>query len=163
MPYIIDGHNLIPKVAGMSLKEIDDELRLVEKLQIFCRLHRKKVEVFFDIAPYGQAVEKRFGMVTAYFVHQGRTADNAITAFLHKIGKAAKNWVVVSSDCQVQAEAKNVNARVISSEDFAQRFIDVGVQDRMGEDEVEKKMSDEEINEWLELFSSSDSEDSKLK
>ena len=25
MPYIIDGHNLIPKVSGLSLGDMDDE------------------------------------------------------------------------------------------------------------------------------------------
>ena len=38
MPYLIDGHNLIPKVAGLSLKAVDDEMQLIELLQEFCRI-----------------------------------------------------------------------------------------------------------------------------
>ena len=37
MPYLIDGHNLIPKVRGLSLQSMDDEMELVELLQEFCR------------------------------------------------------------------------------------------------------------------------------
>ena len=28
MPYIIDGHNLIPNVPGLDLNKIDDEIQL---------------------------------------------------------------------------------------------------------------------------------------
>ena len=54
MPYIIDGHNLIPRIPDLSLQDIDDEMQLVEMLQDFCRISRKKVEVYFDNAPPGQ-------------------------------------------------------------------------------------------------------------
>jgi hypothetical protein len=33
MPYIVDGHNLIPKVPGLNLQDMEDELQLVELLQ----------------------------------------------------------------------------------------------------------------------------------
>ncbi len=39
--YIIDGHNLIPKLPGRSLRELDDEMALVGLLQTFGRLRRK--------------------------------------------------------------------------------------------------------------------------
>ena len=67
MPYLIDGHNLIPKVPGLSLKAIDDEMQLVEKLQEFCRRRGKQVEVFFDKAPPGGRRVRVFGPVTARF------------------------------------------------------------------------------------------------
>ncbi len=41
MPTIIDGHNLIPKVRGLSLQRLDDELELIQKLQTYCRVRRK--------------------------------------------------------------------------------------------------------------------------
>ncbi|MBP1702274.1 MAG: hypothetical protein H6Q38_1381, partial [Chloroflexi bacterium] len=41
MPYIVDGHNLIPKIPGLSLRAIDDEMQLIELLQEFCRVQRK--------------------------------------------------------------------------------------------------------------------------
>ena len=103
MPYLIDGHNLVPKVPGLSLKDIDDEMQLVEMLQEFCRRKGKQVEVFFDKAAPGGRQVRVFGVVTTRFIHQGSTADQAIMARLDRIGAQARNWTVVSSDRQVRA------------------------------------------------------------
>ena len=50
MPYLIDGHNLIPKL-GLRLDSVDDEMELVAILQEFARLERSQIEVYFDGAP----------------------------------------------------------------------------------------------------------------
>ena len=118
MPYIVDGHNLIPKV-GLRLNAEDDELALVEMLREFCRVKQTRVEIYFDGAPPGSANTRKFGYVTAHFVRQGRTADDAIRARLRKMGKSAKNWIVVSSDREVQTSARAAQAKRISSAEFA--------------------------------------------
>ena len=86
MPYLVDGHNLIPHLPGLSLKAIDDELELIEWLRAFCQQKRKDVEVFFDQAPPGYAASRRYGRVTAHFVRQGTTVDAAIHARLVRLG-----------------------------------------------------------------------------
>ena len=53
---VIDGHNLVPKIPGLSLHEVDDEERLLALLQAYARAKRKKIEVFFDGAPPGQGI-----------------------------------------------------------------------------------------------------------
>ena len=121
MPYLVDGHNLIPKV-GLRLDSLDDELELVGILQEFSRLHRRQVEVYFDGAPADQAGTRNLGTVKAHFVRAGTTADAAITRRLKKLGRSAKNWIVVSSDRQVQAEARGAHAEVLSSEEFARQL-----------------------------------------
>ena len=78
MPFIVDGHNLIPKVPGLNLQDMEDELQLVELLQEFCRINRKQVEVYFDNAPPGGLEVRKFGSVTARFIREGKTADLAI-------------------------------------------------------------------------------------
>ncbi len=150
MPYLIDGHNLIPKL-GMSLRSVDDELELVHRLQTFCRLQRRQIEVFFDGAPPGQDGRRAFGSVTAHFVRAGTTADSAIRARLKKLGRAARNWTVVTSDRQVQAEARQSGAAVISSEDFARQVIEV-LRAGPASESKEKGMSKSELDEWLTLF-----------
>jgi predicted RNA-binding protein with PIN domain len=100
MPYLIDGHNLIPKL-GLRLDAVDDELELIAILQEFCRLEHRQVEVYFDGAPVSQGGIRKLGAVTAYFVPQTSNADTAIRKRLNKLGKAAKNWTVVTSDRQV--------------------------------------------------------------
>ena len=42
MGYLIDGHNLIPKIPGMSLRMEDDEQELIQLLQDFSRYKRKE-------------------------------------------------------------------------------------------------------------------------
>ena len=36
MPFLIDGHNLIGRMPGISLDDPDDEARLVAQLRAFC-------------------------------------------------------------------------------------------------------------------------------
>ncbi len=119
---IIDGHNLIPKVPGLSLRDIDDEESLAALLQQYARAKRKQVVVFFDGAPPGQAGERAYGVVRAHYVPAGRTADDAIRQYLEALGKAARSATVVSSDRQVQANARELRARVLSSDDFAREL-----------------------------------------
>src|SRR6266540_6190998 len=103
MPYLIDGHNLIPKL-GLRLDSMDDEMELVSILQEFHRSSRKEVEVYFDGAPAPHAGTRKLGAITAHFVRLGTTADNAIRDRLKAMGRSAKNWTVISSDRQVRAE-----------------------------------------------------------
>jgi uncharacterized protein len=120
---VIDGHNLIPKIPGMSLGDMDDEERLLALLQVYARVRRKKIDVFFDGAPPGQSGQRVYGLVRAHFVQAGRTADEAIRLQLVALGKAARNASVVTADRQVQANARALHAQVISSEAFAAELL----------------------------------------
>ena len=152
MPFLIDGHNLIPKIPGLNLQTVDDEIALIEYLQGFCQRTGKKVEVFFDNAPPGYSGTRKYGNVTTHFVRAGTTADDAIRQRLSRLKGAAKNWTVISSDRQVQAEARGVGAEVIPSEVFATGLM----QNRKAETkkgEAAETLSPEEVAEWLVLFS----------
>ena len=149
MPILIDGHNLIPQL-GLSLRSVDDELQLVEHLQQFCRASRQQVEVYFDGAPAGQVGRRKMGLVTAHFIRQGSTADAAIRARLQTLGRAARNWTVVTSDRQVQADARAAGAKVISSGTFAGQVVSARVPDQgTGQ---ERGLTESEVEEWLTLF-----------
>jgi predicted RNA-binding protein with PIN domain len=147
VPYLIDGHNLIPKL-GLRLDSVDDELELMAILQEFCRLERKQVEVFFDGAP--QAGTRKLGAVTAHFVRLGTTADDAIRKRLKILRKSAKNWTVVSSDRQVQAEARAAMAEVLSSDSFARMLKQA--RDSASRPNDDRPLSQKEIEDWLKLF-----------
>ncbi len=150
MPYIVDGHNLIPHV-GLRLNAVDDEMALVEMLREFCRVKRARVDVYFDGAPPGEDRTRKFGYVTAHFVRKGRTADDAILARLRKMGRSAKNWIVVSSDREVQSSARSVQAKRISSADFAREVQDAKFAVFENPDE-ERTLSKGEVDQWLKLF-----------
>ena len=150
MPFLIDGHNLIPKL-GLSLRSVDDELQLVARLQEFCRAERKQAEVYFDGAPAGQSGTRKMGLVTAHFVRLGSTADAAIRARLKSLGGAARNWTVITSDREVQAAARSAGAHVIASEEFAGQ-VDASTRAAAPTSKSEAGMSDVEVEEWLRLF-----------
>ena len=149
MPYLIDGHNLIPKL-GLRLDSIDDEMELINILQEFCRRERKQVEVYFDGAPAHRAGTRKLGGVTAHFVLLGKTADSAIRNHLKRLGKSAKNWIVVTSDRQVQTEARALHAEIISSDSFAK--LSQQAHDSAPKVTKDRKLSDSEVNEWLRIF-----------
>ncbi len=152
MPYIIDGHNLIPKIPGLSLQDIEDEIQLVKMLQEFCRINRKRVEVFFDNAPPGQPVARNYGSVVARFVREGGTADQAIHSKLKRLGGEARNWTVVSSDREVQVNARNLRSKVISSEVFAQQLMEVLGESAESPLDSQSELSPQEVEKWMQIF-----------
>jgi predicted RNA-binding protein with PIN domain len=158
MPYLIDGHNLIPKIPGLNLRTMDDEIALIEILQGFCQRTGKQVEVYFDNAPPGYSGTRKYGNVTAVYVRAGGTADAAIRRRLFGLGRGAKsgaksgakNWTVVSSDRQVQAEARGLGAAILPAEDFTALLLQPAA---LGKDKPPEKLSQEEIEEWMRIFS----------
>jgi len=153
MNYIIDGHNLIPHLPGLSLRMPDDEQALIEVLMRFSHTGRKTLEVFFDGAPVGQAGKRTFGQVKAHFVSCASSADQAIRTRLQRLRSESRNWVVVSSDRAVQAAAREAHAQVMRAEDFAE-LLQASLLLEQGREaqSPETPLSEEEVQAWLELF-----------
>jgi predicted RNA-binding protein with PIN domain len=153
MNYLIDGHNLIGKLASLDLSMADDELQLIELLNHFGQYNRGRIEVYFDGAPANQAGSQNFGRVRAHFVPQRLTADQAISTRVAKLGKSATDWVVVSSDRSVQAAAHEARAGVMPSEEFAKQ-IQAKLTAQSGEEAAiaDEALSEHEVNEWLAIF-----------
>jgi hypothetical protein len=150
MPYLIDGHNLIPK-AGLRLDSPDDEMELVVILQEFARLKRQQVEVYFDGAPVGYDGTRSLGTIRAHFIRQGQTADNAIRARLNRMAKDARNWIVVSSDREVQSSARTMHAQYISAEEFVKSLREL--RDSIPKPNTDdERISPAEVDEWLKIF-----------
>jgi uncharacterized protein len=153
MDHIIDGHNLIAHTRGLDLSMPDDEPRLVEMLVRYCRKGGHRVEVYFDGAPPGQAGVRGFGRVRAHFVPSGSTADEAIRRRLRALGRAAKNWLLVSSDRAVQAAGREAHAHLLTSAEFAGR-LQASLHASAGSagQAAEEPPSEAEVQEWLEIF-----------
>jgi uncharacterized protein len=150
MLYLVDGHNLIPKL-GLHLDSFDDETDLIARLQEFCRIRRSKVDVYFDGASPGQVSTRPAGAVTAYFVRKGSSADAAIEVRLVRLGKQAKNWTVVSSDARVQRAAQAARAGMLSSEEFALLVSKAQAAGASG-GKRDAALSSTEVDEWLNFF-----------
>lgn len=152
MQYLIDGHNLIPKVHGLSLSQIDDEEKLIAMLREFCRLTQASVDVYFDRAGSGKLETHHFGRVTAHFVPPSTTADDTIIRHIRKTGKSVRNWVLVTSDNRIQVEARACHMNILPSEEFAVILQSALDNPGYSPDEEDSLMTDIEIDAWLEIF-----------
>jgi uncharacterized protein len=153
MRYIVDGHNLIPRIAGLSLEELDDEARLIQILVKYCQKKRDRIIVFFDKAAPGHQGVHNYGAVSAFFVSERRKADDAIHDYLVAHRGEARNFIVVSSDRQVQQDARSFHAGVLSTESFSvQLSKSLAPSGRItGESDVDL-LTSEEVAEWEKLF-----------
>lgn len=156
MPYLIDGHNLIPKL-GYSLEDPQDEIKLIERLQVFCHLRKTQVEIYFDNGIAGLPAVRKFGSVKAHFIRSGNIADAAIESRLLKLGGAARNWSVVSSDKRVQSAAREVHAKALSSDEFA-RLVAQAITAQSIQKKTDANLSEADVSEWMDLFNVSKNE-----
>jgi uncharacterized protein len=164
MRILVDGHNLIPNLPGLSLGEIDVEQALIALLQVYARHSRHKIEVFFDGAPPGKAGARVYAPVTARFVSARTIADHAIRSHLQALGAQAKETLVVSSDRQVQSEARSLGAKTQTSDQFARDMLSARVEpakpDRRGakpgqnKPKIEPPLPPDQVQDWLNLFKS---------
>ena len=152
MTYLIDGHNLIPKLAGMSLDQLDDEQELIERLAAFSAQHKRQVEVFFDRAQVNNVNDFQRNRVHVHFVRRPMTADDAILARLLGIGKAARNYTVVSGDRTVQERARRLGAGILSSQNFAIQLEKGNHATKNGKANPPGREEQDDIQEWLDLF-----------
>jgi len=148
MPYLIDGHNLIPHVHGLSLEQLDDEQALIARLEAYFQRERKQAVVYFDRAQIGSAEQKR-AFLQVHFVRPPAIADTAILQHLKKLGGEARNWVVVSSDGNVRRGAQKAGARAMSSAAFA-KLLEASSAEHASPAASEKEPDD--ITGWLESF-----------
>ena len=154
MSYIIDGHNLIPNIPGLALGTIDDENQLIALLQRFTNERRKHVELYFDKAAKGHPTQEKYARINVYFAARESTADALIKKRLHKLGKSARSWTVVSSDRSIQTEARSVGARVIESGAFARQLLEA-LEKNAPPEETLSELSPDEIEHWENLFKNS--------
>ena len=151
MQYIIDGHNLIPNIRGLTLSDLDDEQALVDLLTPFLRAKNSRAMVFFDRAATGQAGQRNFGLIKAVFVPAGQTADSAIASYIRQLKGASQNHILVSSDRTVQASARAYHATVLTSQEFS-RLLQGFYEQEPQSAPAEHELSPDEVQQWEDLF-----------
>lgn len=159
MTLIIDGHNLIPHIPGLQLSDLDDETQLVQYVQEYCRRKRVKAELFFDGSPAGAKPSAGGGLVHVHYVRKTSTADRAMIDTLGKQGKNARNFTLVSSDRQVQAEGHGFGCNVLSSDQFAAELLNALSQVEVYTKDENKPLSADEVEGWLKVFRGKDRTD----
>lgn len=153
MTYLIDGHNLIPKMPELSLDQLDDEQELIDRLTSFSASRNCQVEIYFDRGQVNSLRDYQRGRVHVHFVLPPMIADDAILSRLIGIGKAAKNYIVVSGDRTVQDRARRLGAAILSATTFAGLIQKTGNPKKPGKDNAQIQTGQNEIDEWLQVFS----------
>ena len=156
MILVIDGHNLIPKVPGLHLRDLDDETHLTQYIQEYCRVKRATAELFFDGALPGFDSGVRGGLVHVHSIRKENTADEAMITFLNQHSKTARNYTLVSSDMHVQVQARSLGTKVISSDQFAKELVAALSQADKSSSGESCSLSSDEVDEWLEIFKKKD-------
>jgi predicted RNA-binding protein with PIN domain len=153
MPFLIDGHNLIAQIPGLSLADENDEAELVMLLRRYATAKRgRQVVVVFDHGVYGHPQRLDGYGITCVFARSPHDAD---TQLIKRLGalKRPRDWTLVTSDRQVARAAEERGVRVISSQEFARTLRAIGSPNVAGEGEKrDVRLSEAEIDEWLRIF-----------
>jgi predicted RNA-binding protein with PIN domain len=150
VPYLIDGHNLIPWVPGLSLSDENDEAALVERLQRFAARSGRAITVYFDRAGPGPSRRPARSRVSVHFAASPETADAALIRHLTRLGRSARQWTVVSSDGEVRRAAQRAGAKTTPSRTFARLLGQERERERV--EKPEPADDPESIDQWLSEF-----------
>jgi len=153
MPLLIDGHNLIGVLPGLSLEDPDDEWQLVQMLVPYRGRTGKAMTVVFDPGPAPWLPRThRLGGIEVVFAPQGGSADGLILGRVQH-SRNPQRWLVVTSDRELSDAAARLGARVQGAEAFAARLAERG---GALPDRKESPPSPEEVEAWLALFNGND-------
>lgn len=153
MRYLIDGHNLIHVMPGMSLADEHDEAELVEKLKSFSGRTRSKVIVIFDHGlPGGKSHDLSTGQVEVRFAAASHTNADTLIKKRIRATRDPQQITVVSSDREVLAVADGQRMPVMTSEQFVLFMAEKmapAPDDSSGHD---VHLTPAEVDEWMRLF-----------
>jgi predicted RNA-binding protein with PIN domain len=160
MPILIDGHNLIGQLPGISLADPDDEAQLVLLLRRYAARRRgRKVIVIFDGGVYGHPENLNGYGVEARFAHGPDNADAELIRRIRAI-RRRDEWLVVSSDRAVAGEARAHGVPVLSAQEFAGRLASMSApRASLRDKRNDRPLSRAEVEEWMRLFGVEEDDD----
>ncbi|HMQ33692.1 MAG TPA: NYN domain-containing protein [Chloroflexaceae bacterium] len=160
MPVLVDGHNLIGQLPGISLDEPDDEARLVMLLRRYAARRRgRRVVVIFDGGVYGHPGNLNGYGVEARFARAPGDADGELIRQIRGV-KRRDEWLVVSSDRAVAGEARARGIPVVSSQEFARRLAALDMpRASLNAKRNDRPLSKAEIEEWMRVFGLEEGDD----
>jgi predicted RNA-binding protein with PIN domain len=156
MAYLIDGNNLLGRVAPHELRERFGREGLVARLLAFQKVTHTRIHVVFDGNPERErtavAVNPKF---TVHYPGEGQSADDVIEDMISRLTDR-RRFFVVSSDRAIREFAKAGGVTPVTSETFA-RELKEALKERKKQKEMEKRTdspSPLEIDLWDEVFKS---------
>jgi predicted RNA-binding protein with PIN domain len=156
MAYLIDGNNLLGRIAPHELRERSGREGLVARLLAFQRVTRARIHLVFDgnpeRTPMDIEVNAKF---TIHYPGEGQSADDVIRDM---IGRQAdrRRFFVVSSDRAIRDLARKNGLESVTSDVFA-RELKAAIKEGKKRRELEKSAAaptDLEVDLWSEVFKS---------
>jgi len=156
MAYLIDGNNLLGRIAPHELRERSGRDGLVVRLLAFQRVTRARVHLVFDgnpeATPTDVVVNPKF---TIHYPGEGQSADDVIKDMI--AGQTdRRRFFVVSSDRAIREMAKKKGIEAVTSDAFA-RELKAAIKEGKKRRELEKRTKAPtglEIDLWDEVFRS---------
>jgi len=156
MAYLIDGNNLLGRIAPHELRERSGREGLVVRLLAFQRVTRARIRLVFDgnpePTPTELAVNPKF---TIHFPGEGQSADDVIRDMIDR-QTDRRRFFVVSSDRAIRELAKKSGLQPVKSEAFAAE-LKTAIKEGKKRRELEKRTeipSPLEVDLWDEVFKS---------
>ena len=154
---LIDGHNLIGQMPGLSLDNPHDEEELLNRLRAYHASTGAELVVYFDPgSSYRSPARRVEAGITVYYAPYGHPADELI---LRKI-QCQRNpgrLTVVTSDHTIQQAARMRGCRVIDASVFAAE-LSHPARRRRPRTRVRRRLpditplSEKEVEQWLDIF-----------
>ncbi len=155
MHFLIDGHNLIAKMPGISLSDPDAEAQLILRLRRWVAANpTRRVTVYFDGGlPGGRAPHLSATRLEVVFASSGQPADDLLLRHIRRL-KNPPEYTLVSSDRKIIAAAEKRRVPVLLSEDFAPELAEEAAAAPPPPREVVEKplLNEAEVAAWMELF-----------
>ena len=153
MPILIDGHNLIGRLPGISLQDPDDEEKLARLLSSYHSRTGKAIAVIFDPGgAFALRRRRRLGGVEIEFAPHGSSADKVIQRRVQRARNPGE-WQVITSDRELAEAVGRLGARVQSAEAFASNMATPA---DAPPDWRETPPPPDEVDSWLALFEGRD-------
>ncbi|MFO0838270.1 MAG: NYN domain-containing protein [Phycisphaerae bacterium] len=153
MPILIDGNNLLH--AAQAIGEPDEVLArsaLCRRLGDWTRRTRQPVRIVFDGTPPAPSLARQIADPDVDVIFSGpHSADERIKQLLTE-DSAARRLIVVSTDHEVSAAARQRRARPMRSDEFWRRVLkDLSRPQRAALEPPEKRAGEgrAQTDEWL--------------
>ncbi|MBM4423598.1 MAG: hypothetical protein FJ030_09435 [Chloroflexi bacterium] len=152
VPYLIDGHNLIGQMPGLSLDDPHDEAKLAMHVRRFCVHERRKATIIFDGGLPGGVSRLSNSDVTVIFASDRRTTADDLLLNRIRNERNPGGLIVVTSDQKIANAARQRRMTVKPSREFAREVSRAAKAARGAGAEKERGLSKEELEEWEAMF-----------
>lgn len=156
MAYLIDGNNLLGRIAPQELREKGGREGLVVRLLAYQRTTHARIHLVFDGNPEPTPTEVTVNpKFTIHYPGEGQSADDVIRDMIARQADR-RRFFVVSSDRAIRELAKKKGLESVTSDIFA-REIKIAIREGKKRRELEKRTeapSRLEIDLWDEVFKS---------